>query len=260
MKTPVRSFTLIELLVVIAIIAILAGMLLPALGRTRETAKTANCASNLKSIVLASQQYSNDCEEWIPQSNIFNNGLHTAWRHLLGSYVGIQGDIGSTTLDLGVRKVTTVFYCPSTKAVGMPSNDTEKSAVNNIYSYGMPMGNGTGTLSLNVPGATWHKTTELRGKGASDQLLFGDTHDWGAGYDSGLYSGQFTSQQYYVSVWNGNFPDKVATSTRHSRGGNFAWMDGPVDWRKLSELLGVNNAKWAEYNRALYYFAIRPLN
>ena len=103
-------------------------------------------------------------------------------------------------------------------------------------------------------------TRRALGSVTSDQLLFGDTHDWGAGYDSGLYSGQFTSQQYYVSVWNGNFPDKVATSSRHSRGGNFAWMDGHVDWRKPSEMLGVNNAKWAEYNRALYYFAIRPLN
>ena len=101
MRQNRQAFTLIELLVVISIIALLVGILLPALGAARKTAQRAVCLSNQRQVGVAMMTYATSNKGLLPYTLYKENNIETRWWHRLildGAAVGSTEDGGNSNL------------------------------------------------------------------------------------------------------------------------------------------------------------------
>jgi len=158
-----RGFTLVELLVVIGIIAVLIGVLLPALNKARRSAKAVQCSSNMRQVATAMLMYINASHGKLPptevingnKSTIYPNGFWWATALVEGKYItapNLYNDAGQRVIDS-----RSAFYCPEGRAEEVVSSadpQTPTDGLNDYYTSGFTPAAGPDGKKFQI--ATWY--------------------------------------------------------------------------------------------------------
>ena len=188
-----KSFTLIELLVVIAIIAILAGMLLPALGKAKDHANTTNCLSRVKQCILVQLAYEDDSNGYM---FIYDAAGNVCWNQMFETAYSLTKEVGS---------------CPG----NIPTDG------NGYYGFGMfnPRMCQSVLPSLCRYEANKYLHLGVKGlKAPSSFPVLGDSLN--------KSTSDTTKRKQYFFAWVDNDGAAEKFHFRHTRKANFAFLDG----------------------------------
>lgn len=237
LKRKTNIFTLVELLVVIAIIAILAGLLLPALNKARESARQLKCTSSMKQLSTAMTLYNSQSDDWNVPLKI--SDAETIWmkNETLADLLGVKYD--KTYREMKDKK----FLCPSVKFQGT-GNWTSMANLGGVY--GMTYWGASWCGNSTDTGNAWDESRATRMtlvKNPSTQLLFTEVTFKESG---GKASPSYIRPNIY---WWVTGEDVWAAALRHKGGRaiNLIFLDGHAASWDANRMMTVNYDPWYPY-------------